>query len=210
MSWLSMFFHKQQKQPNMSAEDCCTQGKISFNAGKYLEAMEFFQAAIEKNSKYGEAYTSLIDTYRILGREHDAQKTLNKLQIEIPNYSSESQTTTSAPPKQKKTSPKQKPTIAPPSPSKPMKSFWEIVFGKPIELTPKDRKSIIAGIIFEILVLFVSLFLGADVGVALFLNLFFSTKEYARNEISDVETNILCDVLIAETSLLVQLNLGGK
>lgn len=156
----------------MSAEDCCAQGKIYFNAGKYLEAMEFFQAAIEKNSKYGEAYTSLIDTYRFLGREQDAQKTLKKLQIEIPNYSLESQTTKSAPPKQKKTSPKQKPTITPPTPTKPKKSFWEIVFGKPIELTTKDRKSIIAGSIFEILVLFVSLFFGLDVDVALVLNLF--------------------------------------
>lgn len=167
-----MLFHKQQKQPNMSAEDCCVQGKMSYNAGKYLEAMEFFQAAIEKDSKKGEAYTSLIDTYRILGREHDAQKTLKKLQIEIPNYSPESQTAKAAPPKQKKTSPKQKPTITPPAPSKPKKSFWEIVFGKPIELTTKDRKSIVAGIIFEILVLFVALFLGLDVGVALLLNLF--------------------------------------
>lgn len=172
MSWFSILFHKQQKQPNMSAEDCCAQGKIYFNAGKYLEAMEFFQAAIEKNSKYGEAYTSLIDTYRFLGREQDAQKTLKKLQIEIPNYSLESQTTKSAPPKQKKTSPKQKPTITPPTPTKPKKSFWEIVFGKPIELTTKDRKSIIAGSIFEILVLFVSLFFGLDVDVALVLNLF--------------------------------------
>lgn len=156
----------------MSAEDCCAQGKFFYNAGKYLKAMEFFQAAIEKDSKKGEAYTLLIDTYRILKREHDAQKTLKKLQIEIPNYSPESQTTKSAPPKQKKTSPKQKPTITPPTPSKHRKSFWELVFGKPIELTKKDKKSIVAGSIFEILVLFVSLFFGLDVDVALVLNLF--------------------------------------
>lgn len=87
MSWLSRFFSKSHEQRQLSAEDCCMHGKQAFVFGKYVEAMEYFQAAIEKDSQKEEAYLLLVDAYRALGREQDVQKTIQKLQIEIPNHS---------------------------------------------------------------------------------------------------------------------------
>lgn len=85
MIWLSMLFHKQQKQPNMSAEDCCVQGKMSYNAGKYLEAMEFFQAAIDADSHCEKAYILLSDVYKKQGKLDKAKSILNALLKVEPN-----------------------------------------------------------------------------------------------------------------------------
>lgn len=74
------------KKPQLSAADYCEQGQKSLDAGKYVEAMEYFQAAIEKEPQNEMAYELLIDTYRAMGREQDAQKTINKLRVAVPNY----------------------------------------------------------------------------------------------------------------------------
>lgn len=75
------------KGQSFSASDYCEAGKKAMEAGKNVEAMEYFQAAIEIDPKNEEAYLLLIDVYRALGREQDVQKTIQKLQIEIPNHS---------------------------------------------------------------------------------------------------------------------------
>ena len=75
------------KGQSFSASDYCEAGKKAMEAGKNVEAMEYFQAAIEIDPKNEEAYLLLIDVYRALGREQIAQKTIQKLQIEIPNHS---------------------------------------------------------------------------------------------------------------------------
>ena len=87
MSWLSKFFSKSHKQRQLSSEDCCMHGQQAFAIGKYVEAMEYFQAAIEKDAQNEEAYLLLIDAYRALGRKKKKKKTIQKLQIEIPNHS---------------------------------------------------------------------------------------------------------------------------
>ena len=66
MSWLSKFFSKSHKQRQLSSEDCCMHGQQAFAIGKYVEAMEYFQAAIEKDAQNEEAYLLLIDAYRAL------------------------------------------------------------------------------------------------------------------------------------------------
>lgn len=155
MRWFSRLFHKRTKQPQLTAEDCCTQGKQLFDASKYLEAMEFFQVAIEKDAQKEEAYKSLINTYRALGREQDAERTIKELQKAIPNHKPITQTRKPLPSKQR-------PANNPPTPPKPMKSFVDLLFGERIELSKKDKYAILAGGIFEIAVLVFSFFLGFE------------------------------------------------
>lgn len=82
-------FHKRESsvKPVLKAFDYCLEGKNHLNMGRFSQALEYFQAAIEIDPKNEEAYLLLIDVYRALGREQDAQKTIQKLQIEIPNHS---------------------------------------------------------------------------------------------------------------------------
>ncbi len=132
MSWLSKFFPKTHKQRQLSVEDCCVHGQQAFATGKFIEAMEYFQAAIEKDAKNEEAYFLLIDTYRALGREQDIQKTIQKLQIEIPNYSP--------------ITPRRKPSVVPSAGNKknssPKHEIVNSVLRETVETVKKIRSSI--------------------------------------------------------------------
>lgn len=155
MGWFSRLFHKHTKQPQLTAEDCCAQGKQLFDAGKYLEAMEFFQVAIEKDAQKEEAYKSLIDTYRVLGREQDAQRTIKELQKAVPKHKPISQTRKPIPSKQR-------PAKKTPTSPKSKNRFVDLLFGERIELSKKDKYAILAGGIFESIVLVFSFFLGLE------------------------------------------------
>lgn len=72
MSWLSNLFSKDEQQPSeassppkpmATAADYCEQGQKSLDAGKYIEAMEFFQAAIEADKRFEKAYLLLSEVY---------------------------------------------------------------------------------------------------------------------------------------------------
>ena len=183
MGWFSRLFHKRAKQPQLTAEDCCTQGKQLFDAGKYLEAMEFFQVAIEKDAQKEEAYKSLIGTYRALGKEQDAERTIMELQKAIPNHKPITQNRKPIPPKQK-------PANNPPTPLKPKKSFVNVLFGEKIELSKKDKYAILAGGFFEMVVLVFSFFLGLEDELPLlwFLLFFFIYSIVSMTIIGETKT----------------------
>ena len=88
MSWLFHLFSKDEQQPSEAitppkplptAADYCAQGQKSLEAGKYVEAMEYFQAAIEADKRFEKAYLLLSDIYEKQGKTDKAKATLYAL-----------------------------------------------------------------------------------------------------------------------------------
>ena len=88
MSWLSNLFSKDEPQPSeassppkpmATASDYCEHGQKSLDASKYVEAMEFFQAAIDADSHFEKAYLLLAEVYQKQGRTDKAKSTLYAL-----------------------------------------------------------------------------------------------------------------------------------
>lgn len=81
MSWLTNIFSKNEtvpksENPQKTAADYCEQGEKSLANGKYVEAMEFFQAAIETDRRYEKAYLLLVASYEKQGNMVKAKATL--------------------------------------------------------------------------------------------------------------------------------------
>ena len=94
MSWLSNLFSKDEQQPSeassppkpmATAADYCEQGQKSLDAGKYIEAMEYFQAAIEADKRFEKAYLLLATAYEKQGAIDKAKATLYGLLAIDPN-----------------------------------------------------------------------------------------------------------------------------
>lgn len=60
-------------------DDFFSEGVKHFEAGRYIVAMEYFQAAIEAHPDRENAYLKLADTYMALDKTKDALSTLHKL-----------------------------------------------------------------------------------------------------------------------------------
>jgi hypothetical protein len=73
------------KKPQLSASDYCEQGQKSLDAGKFIEAMEYFQAAIEADKRFEKAYLLLASAYEKQGKKDNAKATLYGLLAIDPN-----------------------------------------------------------------------------------------------------------------------------
>lgn len=73
------------KKPQLSAANYCEQGQKSLDAGKYIEAMEFFQAAIELDKHFEKAYLLLSEVYEKQGKFDKSRATLYALLALEPN-----------------------------------------------------------------------------------------------------------------------------
>ena len=94
MSWLSNLFSKDEQQsskastapkPMATAAEYCEQGQKSLDAGKYVEAMEYFQAAIEADKRFEKAYLLLALVYEKQGKVDKAKSALYGLLAEDPS-----------------------------------------------------------------------------------------------------------------------------
>ena len=65
--------------------DYYSEGVSHFNAGKYTQAMELFQAVIDSQPTKESAYMKLAETYIKMGKEDLAKKTLFALLAINPN-----------------------------------------------------------------------------------------------------------------------------
>ena len=68
-----------------SALDYYAEGKTQFNAGRYTQAMEFFQAAIAEHPERENAYLKLAETFLAMGKQKEASSTLYKLLAVYPD-----------------------------------------------------------------------------------------------------------------------------
>ena len=75
----------EMQKPQLSASDYCEQGQKSLDAGKYVEAMEYFQAAIEADKRFERAYLLLASAYEMQGKNDKAKSTLYALLAIDPN-----------------------------------------------------------------------------------------------------------------------------
>ena len=66
-------------QTVFSATDYCERGQKSMDAGNHVEAMEYFQAAIDADSHFEKAYLLLAEVYQKQGRTDKAKSTLYAL-----------------------------------------------------------------------------------------------------------------------------------
>ncbi len=73
------------KKPQISAADYCEQGQKSLDAGKYVEAMEYFQATIEADKHFEKAYLLLASAYEKQGKKDKAKAALYGLLAIDPN-----------------------------------------------------------------------------------------------------------------------------
>lgn len=73
------------KRPQLSAADYCEQGQKSLDAGKYVEAMEYFQAAIEADNRFEKAHLLLATAYEKQGKMDLAKAALYGLLAIDPN-----------------------------------------------------------------------------------------------------------------------------
>ena len=67
------------RKPQLSASDYCEQGQKSLDAGKYVEAMEYFQAAIEADKRFEKAYFLLSEVYEKQGKKDKAKAAIYSL-----------------------------------------------------------------------------------------------------------------------------------
>lgn len=74
-----------QKNQQSSIRDYYAEGVVLFDAGQYSKAVEFFQAAIEENSRNEASYLKLADSYTKMGKEEQAKKTIIALLSVNPN-----------------------------------------------------------------------------------------------------------------------------
>lgn len=68
----------------VSAVDYYAEGKAQFNAGRYTQAMEYFQAAIAEHPERENAYLKLAETFLAMGKQKEASSTLYKLLARYP------------------------------------------------------------------------------------------------------------------------------
>jgi S-DNA-T family DNA segregation ATPase FtsK/SpoIIIE len=68
----------------VSAVDYYAEGKAQFNAGRYTQAMEYFQAAISEHPERENAYLKLAETFLAIGKQKEASSTLYKLLARYP------------------------------------------------------------------------------------------------------------------------------
>ncbi len=92
MGWFSKLFSNGETQASaepqkslLSAADYCERGQKSLDAGKYVEAMEFFQAAIEADKRFEKAYFLLATAYEKQGNKDKAKAALYGLLAIDPN-----------------------------------------------------------------------------------------------------------------------------
>lgn len=94
MSWLSNLFSKDEQQPSeastapkpmATAAEYCEHGQKSLDAGKFVEAMEYFQAAIEADKRFEKAYLLLALVYEKQGKVDKAKSALYGLLAEDPS-----------------------------------------------------------------------------------------------------------------------------
>lgn len=94
MGWFSKLFSGNEPQvevnaevtkPQCSAAEYCEQGEKALGLGKFVEAMEFFQAAIETDYRYEKAYFLLATAYEKQGKVDKAKATLFGLLAIDPN-----------------------------------------------------------------------------------------------------------------------------
>ena len=69
----------------LSASDYCEQGQKSLDAGRFVEAMEYFQAAIEADKHFEKAYILLATAYEKQGKKDKAKAALYGLLAIDPN-----------------------------------------------------------------------------------------------------------------------------
>ena len=72
-------------QPSVSAADYCEKGEKSLAAGRFVEAMEYFQAAIETDKRFEKAYLLLATSYEKQGAIDKAKASLYGLLAIDPN-----------------------------------------------------------------------------------------------------------------------------
>lgn len=93
MNWFNRFFsysnskaeNKGTQKPQYTAIDYCERGQKSLDAERYVEAMEFFQAALEADSHFEKAYLLLATAYVRQGKNDKAKATLYSLLAIDPN-----------------------------------------------------------------------------------------------------------------------------
>lgn len=93
MSWLSKYFpskpHTSEtdelNMPKLSAADYCIQGEKAFDEGKFVEAMEYFQASIELDSRFEKSYLMLSAVYEKQRNVDKSKATLYALLAVEPN-----------------------------------------------------------------------------------------------------------------------------
>lgn len=73
------------KKPRLSALEYCEHGQKSLDAGKFVEAMEYFQAAIEADKRFEKAYFLLSEVYEKQGKKDKAKAALYGLLAIDPN-----------------------------------------------------------------------------------------------------------------------------
>ena len=73
------------KKPQLSAADYCEQGQKMLNEGKLMQAMEYFQAAIELDKHFEKAYLHLSKVYEKQGKPDKAKAALYALLAVDPN-----------------------------------------------------------------------------------------------------------------------------
>ena len=73
------------KKPRLSASEYCEHGQKSLDAGKFVEAMEYFQAAIEADKRFEKAYFLLSEVYEKQGKKDKAKAALYGLLAIDPN-----------------------------------------------------------------------------------------------------------------------------
>ncbi len=71
--------------PSVSVADYCEKGEKSLVAGRFVEAMEYFQAAIETDKRFEKAYLLLYEAYVKQGKTDKAKATLYALLAVEPN-----------------------------------------------------------------------------------------------------------------------------
>ena len=69
----------------VSTVDYYAEGKAQFNAGRYTQAMEYFQAAIAEHPERENAYLKLAETFLAMGKQKEASSTLYKLLARYPD-----------------------------------------------------------------------------------------------------------------------------
>ena len=73
------------QMPQFSAADYCEQGQKMLNEGKLMQAMEFFQAAIEEDKHFEKAYLLLSEVYEKQGKKDKVKAALYGLLAIDPN-----------------------------------------------------------------------------------------------------------------------------
>lgn len=94
MGWFSKLFTNNtlqssdtdaSEQPKFSAADLCAKGEKFFDSGKFVEAMECFQAAIDANKQFEKSYLLLSTAYEKQGKKDKAKSALYALLAVYPD-----------------------------------------------------------------------------------------------------------------------------